>query len=60
MNEKKKKKKQDRGQSPVTTPRPELNPTIFSVPKEKIAFWPLSVFPVSMATVAMVGTILLS
>ena len=32
---------QDRGQSPVKTPRPELNPTIFSVPKPKIAFWPL-------------------
>ena len=36
--------KQDRGQSPVTTPRPELNPTIFSVPKPKICilapFWP--------------------
>ena len=35
---------QDRGQSPVTTPRPQLNPTIFSVPKPKIKFGPFLAF----------------
>ena len=38
------KSKQDRGQSPVTTPRPQLNPTIFSVPKPKIKFGPFLAF----------------